>query len=577
MRRLLWILGAIAAVVVLLIVSALVLLPRPRLGAQATTNSTRVQRIDVNQTVESSGNIAAERTALLAFGINGTVAEVAVSVGDSVRTGQALASLLTDDLTLQVQLRVEALRVAQSTLDDLLADPSARDLAQAQASVANAQVQVATAQNNITNAPNQILQSCASLATLEQALQDAQTAYQDYVEDGARKDAGFVADPNAAASDALSTAQRNYDNGLAQCSITTTNSQTSPVQLTSAEAALVSAQAALDELLAGPEAPAVLRAQSQVTQAQLQLQQAQLDLAQATISAPFDGVVTAVEIVQGQTVNSTTIVIQMADLQRLYLSVDVDELDVLSLAVGQSAQITLEALDGQQIPGMVTRIAPAADTNQGTVTYNVRVNITMDGQATTVATPPAQPASLLPLPDGIQPPAFDATALLEALGGVEGLQALSSAPDGDQQLATALRELGVPDPLIERIGSVERLIAFLNTQGIEVVVNDVPAVVTSTNVSAIPLRIGMTADVEIIIGTAVGVLAVPTNFIQRQGTSEYVIIQNGDQTLNVPITSGLTEGELTVVTGDLTEGQTLVLPAPAEQPGFSLVPRAPNQ
>ena len=61
----------------------------------------------------------------------------------------------------------------------------------------------------------------------------------------------------------------------------------------------------LDTLLAGPDATTLDIAQSAVDQAQIAEQQAELNLKQAQIVAPFDGVVTAVNITPGQSTSTS--------------------------------------------------------------------------------------------------------------------------------------------------------------------------------------------------------------------------------------------------------------------------------
>lgn len=83
------------------------------------------------------------------------------------------------------------------------------------------------------------------------------------------------------------------------------------------------------------------------------------------------------------------------------------------------------------------------------------------------------------------------------------------------------------------------------------------------------LRSGMGADIDIIVGEQRGVLAVPTRSIQRGEDGEYVLKRGeGGEDIETPVVSGQSVGELTVVEGDLEEGDTIYLDIPESLFGF---------
>ena len=53
----------------------------------------------------------------------------------------------------------------------------------------------------------------------------------------------------------------------------------------------------------------------------------------------------------------------------------VDEVDVLSLREGVRAEVTLDALPGRRLEGTLTEIAPAAISQQGVVSYPIRISL----------------------------------------------------------------------------------------------------------------------------------------------------------------------------------------------------------
>jgi RND family efflux transporter MFP subunit len=93
----------------------------------------------------------------------------------------------------------------------------------------------------------------------------------------------------------------------------------------------------------------------------------------ATLKAPIDGIVTAVNVVPGADAPSgDAIVVESKDLQ---VTADVVESDLAAVAVGQTATVTVSAVDAS-LSGTVTAIAPtanAASTNGSVVSYAVTV------------------------------------------------------------------------------------------------------------------------------------------------------------------------------------------------------------
>lgn len=138
------------------------------------------------------------------------------------------------------------------------------------------------------------------------------------------------------------------------------------------EAALASAQAALDKIVVpGTESDVAIQ-QAAVTQAEQSLAQAKLRLDNATLKAPFAGVISAVNIVVGQTTSGAAV--QLIDRDPLRIELNLSENDIVQVAVGDSVDITVDAIRDWQQTGKITTIAPAANTTSGVVGYSARVD-----------------------------------------------------------------------------------------------------------------------------------------------------------------------------------------------------------
>jgi HlyD family secretion protein len=366
---------------VLAIVLVIAAISAPALGEQANNGSgqetARIQRIDVDLMVNTTGTVAADKIATLGFGISGTVQEVLVEAGDEVVAGQALARLDSTTLELQVQNAEQALTIAQANYDRLIQPPTAAQIAQAEAALANAQAQLTAARNNRLNAPDQQMITCMGIETARNALNDAQTAYDRYVRDGLNADPTFSPNSNHPAAQARDNAQRAFNQAEAQCRIAGNNAQDTG-QVAAAEAGVAQAQAALDNLLDGPSDLELTISRAQVRQAEISLEQARRNLANATVTAPFDGVVTDVNLRIGQTVGAGSPVITLTDLIPLHVNADVDELDVTRLRVGVEATVLLDAIDSGPLSGIVSRISPVGRVVQGVTTYTIRIDFRGD-------------------------------------------------------------------------------------------------------------------------------------------------------------------------------------------------------
>ena len=94
---------------------------------------------EILKAATASGQIEAQRTAALALSSAGEVAEVNVTIGDSVVAGQPLLKLNTVELERSVISAQQSLAIQEANLATLLAPASEADITAAEANVASAQ------------------------------------------------------------------------------------------------------------------------------------------------------------------------------------------------------------------------------------------------------------------------------------------------------------------------------------------------------------------------------------------------------------------------------------------------------
>jgi len=101
---------------------------------------------------------------------------------------------------------------------------------------------------------------------------------------------------------------------------------------------------------------------------------AELSLRNATVTAPFDGIVTARPVDPGAVIAAGTTVISLVDLATVELAAAAPVAAGVSLAPGQPVEVTVDGIPDRTFPGTVARINPVASAG----TRTIPVYITMD-------------------------------------------------------------------------------------------------------------------------------------------------------------------------------------------------------
>ncbi len=120
--------------------------------------------------------------------------------------------------------------------------------------------------------------------------------------------------------------------------------------------------------------------QVKVASARVALNQAEERLDEATITAPFDGFVSNLEVEEGDEVERHTNIMVVVDTGVVELDGGVDEIDVLQTSVGATAAIKVDALPDQPITGEVSSMAaePESDLGGGGGIVSYPVTIRLD-------------------------------------------------------------------------------------------------------------------------------------------------------------------------------------------------------
>lgn len=135
------------------------------------------------------------------------------------------------------------------------------------------------------------------------------------------------------------------------------------------------------------EAARVASARHRITQYQANLAKANHDLEKVTITAPMAGLITRLNVEQGENVimgtlnNPGTVLLTIADLSTMEAWVEVDETEVVKVFLGQEAKITIDAFPDDEFSGTVTEIGNSplrTGTGSSTEAVDFEVKITLN-------------------------------------------------------------------------------------------------------------------------------------------------------------------------------------------------------
>jgi HlyD family secretion protein len=323
MTRTTWIIIGVVAVV--LVVAVVYMNSRGK--TQTTYQTETAAKGDLTATVGATGSVRAIQSATLTWQSTGTVEKVNVQVGANVAQNDVLASLVKTSLPQNIILAQADLVSAQKALDDLVNSSTA--LSQAAITLQSANDAFDKAQTYRDSLNNKI---------------DIQTVTFSYIGGHAiphiKYSKGY-ADPETIAK---------ADNDLALKTAQLNDAQRTYDRLKNNEADLAAAQARVDAALATINA--------------------------ARVMAPFSGTVTQADPMVGDQITAGKTAFRIDDLSSLLVDVQVSEVDINRITIGQAVTLSFDAIPSVSYHGEVTEVSQAGDVVAGAVNFTVTVHLT---------------------------------------------------------------------------------------------------------------------------------------------------------------------------------------------------------
>ena len=404
----------ITAVVCVAAVAAAVLLPQnSKKAVQASTQymEAALERRDITNTFSGSGTISAANTYTVKSLVKGTVLTADFEVGDTIEKGTVLYTIDSSDVATSVEKAQLALEQVQRSYDDTADAQYIRSVIGG--TVASIKVKAGdyvTAGQEIAT----VRDDSSLLLTLEFPAADASgfavgqaaevilngtfetlsgtvqaVAGTDTISSGnllvrtvtiAVKNNGSLTTAQAASAtingvSALASARFDYQH---QQTVTATTSGTVAAVCVK-EGTAIEANTAIVQLSGTELSRQVQSAADSLLNAQLSMSDTQKQMENYTITSPISGTVIQKNVKAGDTVGTDTTASEtlctIYDLSYLEMTLNVDELEILSIKEGQTVTITADAISDRTFTGVVTSVSAAGTTTGGTTTYPVTIRI----------------------------------------------------------------------------------------------------------------------------------------------------------------------------------------------------------
>lgn len=398
-------------------------------NSSAKTEEVKVVRKNLEEAVSLTGRVKPVAEASVTFEKSGTVRAVNVKTGDRVYRGQTLATLSGDDAYARVSEARANVDAQLAILADLESGPRDEQIALKKVSIENAQNNINVAFDSIKDTIRNVsissgdivrnnfssyfdgnatigytinIQSCqsglesnvnSSRAGAEQAVKNIEAIANNYpnltTEEERRAEiaklknelgmvSSFLNDMRALFTTDCVLTNKSYD--AVRTLIATSRSTISGFQtelntklnnISTLNITLKQAQEDLRLLEAGEKSQKIRQQEAQVSAARARLAQAGADASKNALRAPFNGVVTAVDLKAGEyaTMGGGKSISLISDSQ-FEIEAKVSEVDVAKIKVGDKAVVTFDAYgDAEKFEATITNISPAGVITDGVPTY----------------------------------------------------------------------------------------------------------------------------------------------------------------------------------------------------------------
>ena len=379
---------------------------------------------DISEIVSASGTVGLNNEESVYAAAAERVAQVLVEVGDKVKKGQIILTYDINTKREQLEKQIQQTQInldnQNLTLQSMTVPAGESTIRQLQSSVDSAGKSVYDAQNSVTSTSNKINDQQDAIAQAEDTYNNSQDAIDkadrdiQYAQDALAKAQQKVADAQtelekqkqlldvggisesdyekfidtvSAAQDGVTQAQTTLNNAFdakksaqnsqKQAGYTITNAQntlrdlqntleSNMMNVTAAQQGLETARANLDDayVVLADDASKINyeKQQNQIKLTELDLADYKKQLEDLTENAisPMDGSITTVNVSQGKSVDTSTVLVTIADFSDLIVNANISEYDIPKLKIGQAVVMTSDGMENVRFQGRVSKIGDSA-------------------------------------------------------------------------------------------------------------------------------------------------------------------------------------------------------------------------
>ncbi|BBB49454.1 efflux RND transporter periplasmic adaptor subunit [Pelolinea submarina] len=344
---------------------------RARKTAMDEYQTVKLERSDMVVIVGATGIVEANQTADLEWQTTGRVESVNVAVNDRVKAGDILADLADNTLPQSVILAQADLVDAQKAMEDLInsnteSAESYKALLEAEQDLRDEEDDRDQWNYNDANI-DRVNEFRADFIAKEEEYKIYKAAYEAVknlpADDPKRVKAKQERDDAKLVRDKALRAL-NYLLGKAYGQQVAEDFADADI----AQAKLDDAQRDWDRVKNGANADDISAAEAKVAAAEA-------TVSLGWIEAPFNGTVTQVDPKVGDQISSGTPAFRIDDLSELNVDVQISEVDINKVVVGQEAELTFDAISSKTYTGEVTEVAKVGEDTGSGVDFTVTLRI----------------------------------------------------------------------------------------------------------------------------------------------------------------------------------------------------------
>lgn len=385
-----------------------------------------VSKTNMEEIITASGSVLLEdEIEVYAEGETNKIKSILVEEGDYVQAGEILVEYDVDDTKEELENKIRDTKLeienTQLSLKSISLPKSQSEITKLENQVTSAEKSLYDAKNTCTNYETKLSEQQASINELKTELETAQKNMNDNTR---LLEVGGVTQTEYDDSKADYTKKLNaYNSAVSQLEQLKTEKSSAQLSVKTAENSLKEAKI---NLLEAQDVFSDDATKIKYEQQQLSLQQQQTNLADYekdlselvySTASTVSGIVTEVCVDEGTYTEENTIILKVANFDKLIVSANIEEYDAPSLKVGQRVNMTTDGIPDTVYTGTITKINPSASSAtsmMGTETV-VPIEISVDN------------------PDGILKPNFSLDLEISVVDRPDVLTVSASALEYDAE------------------------------------------------------------------------------------------------------------------------------------------------